>query len=793
MKLKTIRHWLWASLSLSLTACFTFGIAILYLQSQLPSVAALDKVQLQVPLRIYTNDNKLIAVFGEKRRIPLNYDQIPKQLIDAVLATEDQRFFDHSGIDIRGLARAAVELIRTGTKSQGGSTITMQVARNFFLSRKKTFLRKINEVLLAIKIDNTLSKEKILELYLNKIYFGNRAYGVAAAAQVYYGKPLQQLTLAQYAMLAGLPKAPSRLNPLVNQEAALARRNHVLSRMHENHLINDDTYSKTIAEPLTARYHNPKITVEAPYVAEMVRQQLYERFGEVVYTSGLQVHTTIDSKLQLAANRSLRDGLIAYDHRHGFRKPTTRLGINSSRQEQLAAQATLSSVNDLIPAVVTQVNPRSIQVLLSDGSEIQISWQGLRWAKPYINGHYTGSAPQSAHQIVRVGDVVRVLQRSKDNWELAQVPKVNGALIALNPHNGAIKALVGGFDFQHSKFNRITQAERQAGSAFKPFIYSAALAKGFTLASVINDAPVVMDDPSLENLWRPENDSRRFYGPTRLREGLIHSRNLVSIRLLQSIGIPFAIDYIHQFGFNKSQLPNSYSLALGSATVTPLQLVTGYSTFANGGYKISPFTIDRISNAVGKTIYLANPPIACSTCKESNGDNSIPEEQQAPAIITPQNAYLMSILLNDVIQHGTGHAAKQLHRKDIAGKTGTTNDKKDAWFVGFNSDLVTAVWVGFDKPDSIYEYGAQAALPIWIDFMRQALDGIAEHSPEEPEGLVSVRIDPRTGLRANAGQSDSFFEIFRQEHVPQRFAPSYSFSNQSGENNQSTPEQEHLF
>lgn len=741
----------WAFISLSLTAVVTLGIAIIVLELHLPSVETLKNVQLQVPLRIYSSDNQLLAMFGEKRRIPVTLEGVPQTLVHAIVATEDRRFFSHPGVDIYGLARAAVQLARTGRKSQGGSTITMQVARNFFLTRKKSYIRKLNEILLAIKIDQTISKKKTLELYLNKIYLGNRAYGVAAAAQVYYGKTLQQLSLAEIAMIAGLPKAPSALNPLANADAAKKRRHHVLTRMLEENYIDYAAYQAADASPLTASYHQPQTMIEAPYVAEAVRQMLIERFGEEAYTQGYQIHTTIDSRLQTAANQSVRNALFAYDRRHGYRAAQQNLGaiVTDDWPKQLAE---LPSKPDLIPAAITDVKNRNITALLTDGTEIQIDWAGIQWTKAL-----------SARQIVKIGDVIHVRKNKEEQWQLTQEPVIEGALVALDPTNGAIKAMTGGFDFGRSKFNRVMQAQRQAGSSFKPFIYSAALAHGYTLASLINDAPIVMNDSSLENLWRPQNDSRQFRGPTRLHEGLIHSRNLISIRLLKAIGIEFARTYAAQFGFELEQLPNTLSLALGSANVTPLQLATGFATFSNGGYKVEPYLIERISDATGKTILLANPAQACSDC-----------DQPATQIITPQNAYLITQALRDVIQHGTGRAARQLGRHDLAGKTGTTNNKKDAWFIGFNQDIVTATWVGFDQPRTLKEYGSQAALPMWMDFMRVALEGVAEKELISPPGLVTVRIDPRTGLRARVGQEDSMFEIFREENAPKQQAPQYS-------------------
>ncbi|MCD6056014.1 MAG: peptidase [Gammaproteobacteria bacterium] len=758
---------------ISLISLGILGIAggYLYLSQELPDIAVLKDVQFQVPLRIVTQDQKLIAEFGDKRRNPVPISDIPPLLIQAILATEDQRFYKHPGIDPIGLSRAVIRLLASGEKEEGGSTITMQVARNFFLTRKKDFSRKFKEILLAIKIDKELSKEKILELYLNKIYFGNRAYGVAAAAQVYYGKPLNQLTLAQYAMLAGLPKAPSMLNPIINPEAALKRREHVLSRMLQLHYIDTAQYAAANSEPVAAKYHGLTSEVNAPYLAEMVRSVLLAQYGSDIYTMGLIVTTTINSNLQETANRSLHDGLLAYSERHGYYGPEQNWGtpaetLSSSWQSKLAA---VPEINGLLPAAVINVGPQSLQALLANGKIITIEWPGLSWARRVIDAksNLFAANPLVASDIVKPGDLIRV-RLDKEQWRLTQVPLVQGAEVAMNPHNGAILALSGGFSFNGSNFNRAIQAQRQPGSAFKPFLYSAALDKGLTLATVINDSPIVIDDASQEDEWRPKNDNRRFYGPTRLRYALSRSRNLVSIRLLDLIGIPFARDYVQRFGFSPSQLPETLSLALGSGSTTPLQLTEAYAVFANGGYKITPYFIDSISNTRQELLYKAHPPTACASCKSSDPALSDAKEETpaAPHVITAQNAYLITSAMQDVIKMGTGRQAAALHRRDLAGKTGTTNDQVDAWFAGFNPDLVMTVWVGFDNPQSLYEYGAEAALPIWIDFMQYALQHYPERSSPQPHGIVSLRINKETGLPASAADQNTLFELFEAGHVP---------------------------
>lgn len=768
-------HSLWAILSVIFTVLILFIAVYSYMELALPSVDKLKDVHLQVPLKIYGKNGELMAQYGIKRRIPVTLDQIPKPLIEAVIATEDARFYDHPGVDFISLMRAAKAVLSSGRKVQGASTITMQVARNFFLTRKKTYSRKLNEILLAIKIDKEFSKDKILELYLNKIYLGNRAYGVAAAAQVYYGKKLNQLTLPEMAMIAGLPQAPSTDNPIANPKDALERRNHVLERMLDNHYIDRQTYDQAIKAPNTARYHRQTTGLQAPYVAEMVRQAVVDHFGEGVYESGYSVYTTLDAKLQSAAAAALDKGLEAYDHRHGYRKPEHHLGVydpqlQDSWQKQLADFPT---INDRQPAAVVEVGKQYVNAMLQDGQMVTINWGGLKWARPYIEKHrYPGASPKTADSIVAEGDVIYVMQDDHQDWQLTQLPKVQGAIISLSPEDGAVLALSGGYDYLLSHFNRATQAVRQPGSNFKPFIYSAALAKGFTLASIINDAPVVIEDSGENQLWRPRNDTQRFYGPTSVRTGLVKSRNLVSIRLLQDTGIPFTLDYLQRFGFNPDNLPHALSLALGSAGVTPMQIASGYTVFANGGYKVQPYFISKIVDQNQQVVYQSSPLKACAACLT---DPHLPTDQRpqpaAKAVITAQNAYLINTALQGVIQQGTGRQALVLKRTDIAGKTGTTNDQVDAWFSGYNHALQATVWVGFDDSnDSLYEYGSKAALPIWIDYMQAALEGTPEDPLPRPTGLVSVRIDPATGLLARADDANASFELFRERYAPTEFS-----------------------
>ncbi len=732
-----------------------------YIEYELPDIDALNTVQLQVPLQIFTHDKKLMATFGEKRRLPIPYHEIPKPLIQAVLATEDQRYFQHAGVDLPGLGRATLQLVLTGKKLQGGSTITMQVARSFYLTRHKTFGRKLREILLAIKIEHKLKKDKILELYLNKVFLGNRAYGVEAAAEVYYGKHLNELSLDQYAMLAGLPKAPSTLNPLANHEAALKRRNHVLSRMLEQGYINRATYDKAINAPLNASYHDLQNEVKAPYVAELVRQQLEQMYGDSIYTDGFKVYTTIETHLQNAATLAVRDNLLAYDQRHGYRGPEDNFGNpsfdNMEKWQQLLRK--IPVLNDLEPGAIVDMSTNTITVLNENGHLITIPWSGLSWARKQISADYLGPKPKRADMIAQLGDVVRLFQ-TPQGYQLAQVPKAEAGLVALNPQNGAILAMVGGFDYQHSSFNRITSAQRQPGSSFKPFIYSAALEKGYTLATVINDAPIIFENPTDNSLWRPQNDTHKFYGPTRLRIAIVESRNLVSIRLLALMGLSYAVDYVQRFGFVRSQLPPGLSLALGTAMVTPLQMAQAYAVFANSGLKIVPYAIDSIRNSQDQIIYQARPLVACiNKCSK--------DIAAAPRVLSPQNAYLITSALHDVIQRGTAKLAKNLGRNDLAGKTGTTNNQVDAWFAGYNPDLVAVAWVGFDYNQSLHEYGAKAALPIWIQFIQAALKGKPEHLLEQPPGIVSIRIDPMTGKRASVDDPVAIFEYFMLPYVPE--------------------------
>lgn len=744
---------------------------------------SLRSIQLQIPLRVYSSDQKLIAEFGEMRRTPIQFADIPKDFIQALLSAEDDNFANHYGVDLSSLMRAASQLLKTGHIQSGGSTITMQVAKNYFLTSERSFSRKITEILLALQIERELSKDEILELYVNKIYLGNRAYGIEAAAQVYYGKSIRDLSLAQMAMIAGLPKAPSRYNPLMDPVRSKERRDWILGRMFRLGKIDDARYKAALAEPIDARYHVQTPELAAPYIAEMARAEMVGRFGSAAYTDGFRVTTTVPSDLQLAANKSVQDGLISYDQRHGYRGPETRFP-NMTREAWLQELPKYRTLGGLEPVVVSQVEGSGILVLTRDGKEEAVAWDSMKWARPFINSNSMGPRPQKPADVVQVGDLIRVQRQEDGSLRFGQVPSAQSALVSLDPNNGAIRALVGGFAFEQSNYNRAAQARRQPGSSFKPFIYSAALDAGFTPASLVNDAPIVFVDEYLDKVWRPKNDNNTFLGPIRLREALYKSRNLVSIRLLQTIGIDYALNYVSRFGFNKQDLPRNLSLALGTANLTPMEVVTGWSTFANGGYKIQPYLIQRIESRDGEVLFTANPPSAAAATPEAEQRTQTTEEatagsgpdeakdSQAPAvaerIVDPRTTYILTSMLQDVIKRGTGRRALAMGRGDIAGKTGTTNESKDSWFSGYNADYVTSVWVGFDQPETLgrTEFGGTVALPIWMSYMGAALKDKPEHAPPEPDGIISLRVDPVSGRAAPPGSPDAYFELFKSEDSP---------------------------
>jgi penicillin-binding protein 1A len=777
---------------ITLLGAYALACSFVYLEPSLPTAQAMRNVEFQVPLRVFSRSGALIAQIGEQRRIPVTYDQIPEMVKHAFLAAEDDRFFEHHGIDYIGVVRAVLVDLVSGDKTQGASTITMQAARNMFLTFDKTARRKLQETFVTYRMEHEFTKQEIFSLYLNVIFFGQRAYGVAAASEAFFGKPLDQLTVAQAATLAGVPKAPSKYNPIVNPQLAAGRRTYVLRRMRELRYIDAAMAEAANHEPVEARQHAPLFDVEAPYIAEMARLEIRQRFGAAAENSGYKVFTTVDGRLQSAANRAVRIGLIEYDRRHGWRGPVGHADVDgrgtAAQLEELVGE--YSSVGDLSPAVVVSVADKTARVYVKSRGFAQIDWDGLSWARK-ANGDSVGPAPKSAGEVVARGDVVYVVAGANALAQLGQVPEAQGALVALDPHDGGIAALVGGFDYFTNKYNRVTQARRLPGSGFKPFLYSAALEDGFTPASVLLDAPVVQEGDGIEESWRPKNDSGRFRGPTRLREALVHSRNMVSIRLLREIGTPYATDYVTRFGFDKRTLPQNLTLAMGTVDLTPLELVTGYAVFANGGYRVQPYFIDRIENAAGEVVWQAAPRVACDPCAQAvtlkdvalsgspvdallsadtvrGGPGALPAEQIAPRVISPQNAYLMTDMMTDVIKRGTGRRALALGRSDIAGKTGTTNAAKDTWFNGFTPGLVATVWVGFDqeRPLGESEEGAKTALPIWIHFMREALRGVPEYRRPMPDGLVTLRISPETGALVSNENPDGMTEVFMADHLP---------------------------
>jgi len=789
--MRFLKFLIWSCFAVFCALLLSISGAFLYLSPNLPSVDSLRSIQLQIPLRVYSADDKLIAEFGEMRRSPIRFDDIPQAFIHALLAAEDDNFANHYGVDITGLMRAATQLLKSGQIQTGGSTITMQVAKNYFLTSERSFSRKINEILLALQIERELSKNEILELYVNKIYLGNRAYGIEAAAQVYYGKPISELSVAQLAMIAGLPKAPSAFNPLVNPARSKERRDWILGRMYRLGSLDESSYRQALAEPETARYHGATPELDASYIAEMARAEMVGRFGSAAYTDGFRVYTTVSSERQIAANNALNSGLIEYDQRHGYRGPEANLA-NAPRDTWLQELAKYRSLSGLQPAAVTQVETSGILVITRDGQEHTVSWDSMKWARPYLGINSMGPRPQRPADVVKAGDVVRI--RWQDEAAVfSQVPQAQAALVSLDPEDGSIEALAGGFSFGQSNYNRAIQAKRQPGSSFKPFIYSAALDAGYTAASLVNDSPIVFVEQGMDRIWRPKNDNNTFLGPIRMREALYKSRNLVSIRLLQTMGVDYTINYITRFGFNAQDLPRNLSLALGTATLTPMEIATGWTTFANGGYKIEPYLIQRIEDREGNLLFEANPArVPSREAQTANvevhpvpSNPDIADGEQTPAaprfaeqVLDERTAYIMTSMLQDVIKRGTGRRALALGRDDIAGKTGTTNDSIDSWFSGYNADLVTTVWAGFDQPQSLgrNEYGGTVALPIWMNYMGAVLKDMPEHPPAEPDGLLKLRIDPVSGRAATPSTPDAYFEVFKSEDSPPpmgEFDPGY--------------------
>jgi len=758
-------------IALTLFGVLFAAVAVLalyaYVEPQLPHIDSLQEVRYQMPMNVFSKEGKLIAQYGEKKRTPIGIGDVPQDVVHAFLAAEDDRFFDHPGVDYQGLLRAVFAFLSTGEKKQGGSTITMQVARNFFLTSEKTLLRKVREILLAVKIESTLPKQQILELYLNKIYFGHHAYGIVAAAQIYYGKNIGELTLSEIAMIAGLPKAPSRFNPIVDPERAMARRNYVLQRMLKLGYIDDAQYQEAFNQPSTAQLHTQPIELYAPYIAEMARNELYRTYGDDAYINGYQVYTTVDSRLQLASEKSVRKALHDYDRRRGYRGTKEHIDLRKAKTDADWEQALqgLAAGGDTVPALVIAIKDRTATVYIAGTGITEIDYEGMKWARKYLSGDGAGGT----REILRPGDIVRLHLRESGTWALSQIPEVEGAMVALNPDDGAIVALVGGYDFGQSSFNRATQSQRQPGSGFKPIIYTAAMENGYTPASVVVDAPLAIHDRSLEGgTWRPKNSGGKFYGPTRLRVALAKSRNLISVRLLKDVGFDKVIEMATRFGFTTDELPRSLSLALGSGVASPLRMAQAYAVFANGGFRVDPYFISRIDTPDGNTIFQSQPKLACTGCSRET-DAAQPT---APRIISPQVHYMMNSMLQDVIRSGTATKALRLRRPDIAGKTGTTNESRDVWFNGYSPALVAVCWMGFDSFKSLgrKQTGGDLALPMWIDFMKTALAGVPEKSFPQPAGLTATRIDPGSGLLAKPGSNSAVMEVFPSDKVPKKRA-----------------------
>ncbi len=789
-----------------------------YYEPELPSVESIKEYRLQVPLRVFTEDGKLISVFGTKRRIPASIDQIPLQVKQAYIAAEDSSFYSHPGFDIKGILRAVWQIVTTGEKQGGGSTITQQLTRNVFLTLDQTWTRKIKELFLAVKLERTISKDEILELYLNKIALGHRSYGVAAAAEVYYGKTLDELTLAQSAMLAAPPKAPSRINPVTSPERALQRRNYVLGRMLELGFIDQQQHDDAVTEVDEAYVHEPVVEVSAPWVAEMVRTEMIERYGDNAYTDGYDVITTIHSEKQLAAELALQQGLHAYDRRHGYRGPIERYDLSTlhtvsttvknqsdTADAQVVNLETITEALNGFPkpaglqaALVLEVDAEHAVARLGDGQDVALVFETSQWAVPYIDNYRVGDKPKDLTEILKAGDVVMVKRGESGEFELSQIPAVQGALVSLRPDDGGIYALVGGFDYYLSKYNRATQAKRQPGSGFKPIVYSGALEHGLNAASIINDAPIVFEDDQLERTWRPENYSEKFFGPTRLREGIVSSRNLVSIRVLRDIGIRNGRNHILKFGFNPDDVPSDLSIALGSPNVPIIDMSRAFSVFANGGYLIQPYLINSITNQAGDVVFKSNPVQVCSDCPEptalamdqtSETDEFVESDLQnltadqglaidenqpvtikpAPRVIPADNQFIVETFMKDVITRGTGNKAMVLERRDLAGKTGTTNDQMDGWFNGYQRNVVTNVWVGFDTPQPMGrgEVGGRVALPIWIDYMRVALADEPAYQRPVPPGIISARVNAETGKLLQPGDTSGLLEYFKVGQLPE--------------------------
>lgn len=815
-----------------------------YVAPSLPQAETIKEIPLQIPLRIFSRDGRLIEEVGERRRLLVDYGDLPPYVVDAFVAAEDGRFFEHPGIDYQGILRAGLQLVSTGEIRSGGSTITQQLARDYFLTREELFARKLREAFLAYQIEKQFSKEEIMALFLNKMFFGQRAYGVAAAAQVFYGKNLQDINIAEAATLAGVLPSPSFYNPVRSPQNAAMRRSYVLGRMRALNYIDATQFKEAMDYPIESKLHGTANELSAPYVAEMVRREMLTRYGETTYSAGYRVVTTLDSRLQEASNYAVRNGLFEFTRRRGYRGPLAQLELDPQvlaqdfadwPSEMQQALQDYGNPAGLSVAIVVALNDdNTADIVLQDGVAATLPWHGISWANPFFDRESFGPAPQSVDEVLTPGDIVYVMPITIGAWALAQLPRAQSALVSVDPHDAAITSLVGGLDFSLSKFNRASQSARQPGSSFKPFIYSAALEAGNTLATIVLDAPVVINSAVLERLWRPVNYSGRFYGEQPVREALVRSMNLASVRLLlNNTGIGFAINHLRPFGFNASALPRNGSLALGGGNASPLDMAQAYATFANGGYAVKPYIIGAIIGPDDEILYRADPVVVCEECEPAEehlptipeplypvpnvtasntatvvvrsgfvaaaaaelakmehiaaleqmaefGETFRPDATTAPElfadikkakrILSPQNAFLIQDAMRDVVKRGTAVRARVLGRTDLSGKTGTSNDRRDAWFAGFNADLVAVVWVGYDDdmPLGPREEGSRTALPIWIEFARLALKGVPNHQMAIPEDIVTVRISKATGCPAKVEHpfADVSFEKFRKDHVP---------------------------
>ena len=756
------RRW-WAFPLLLVVSSLLIGIILIMFSAvivypTLPSLEVLTDYQPKIPLRVYSAEGALLGEFGEERRAFVAIKSVPRPMVSAILAAEDERFYQHRGVDYIGVGRAALSNFVSGGVRQGASTITMQVARNFFLTKERTITRKFNEMLLAFKIEASLTKDEILQLYVNQIYLGQRAYGFAAASQIYYGKPLENLTLAEYAMLAGLPKAPSSFNPIANPKRAQLRQQYVLRRMRDLGMISDAEYEDAEKQPIVVKRGSNDYAVRAEHFAEMVRQAVYERYKDETYSRGIRVYTTLSAKHQEAAYQALRRGVQEYDRRHGYRGPEGYAEIPAKPSEEALEEALqdVADSDDLHAAVVTEASPKLVRAYRRGGEMLQITEEGLRFAARMLGDKV------NANQRIRRGALIRVQKDDKGRWAITQLPAVESALVSVDPRDGALRALIGGFDFNRNQYNHVTQALRQPGSSFKPFIYSAALEKGFTASTIINDAPLTFSAAQTgSEPWEPKNYDGKFEGPMRLRTALVKSKNLVSVRILQSIGPQYAQEYIKRFGFDPKLHPPYLTMALGAGNVTPMQMAQAYSVFANGGYRVPPYFIERIEDNRGNVLAQAKPQRA---------------GEGAERVIDPRNAFIMQTIMRDVVRMGTAARAMKLGRADLAGKTGTTNDFIDAWFCGFNTNLVAIAWIGFDQPQTLgrNETGGSAALPIWMGYVGPALKGTAEQALTPPAGIITVRVSPETGSRAPDGES-GIVDYFYQEFPPPEGAAAIAF------------------